>query len=57
MEIYVEYYKDVTPLETPQSESLSRETMPRGTLGQTAERTSVDRRSPEIGVPMPDETP
>ena len=35
MEIYVEYYKDVTPLETPQPESLSRQTIPRTTFGQT----------------------
>ena len=55
MEIYVEYHKDVTPLETPQSESLSRQTIP-GTLNQTVERTSVGRRDPEIGVPLPDET-
>ena len=55
MEMYVEYYKDVTPLETPQPESWSRQTIPR-TLDQTVERTSVDRRDPEIGVPIPDET-
>ena len=47
MEIFVEYYKDVTPLETPQPESLSRQTIPRTTLDQTVERTSVGRR--EIG--------
>ena len=56
MEIYVEYYKDVTPLETPQPESLSRQTIPRTTLDQTVERTSVGRRDPEIGVPIPNET-
>ena len=49
MEIYVEYYKDVTPLETPQPESLSRQTIPRTTLDQTVERMSVGRRDPEIG--------
>ena len=56
MEIHVEYYKDVIPLETPQPESLSRETIPRTTFGQTVERTSVGRRGPEIGVPILDET-
>ena len=54
-EINVEYDKYVTPLETPQSESLSRQTIPR-TLDQTVKRTSVGRRDPEIGVPTPDET-
>ena len=56
MEIHVEYYKDVTPLETPQPESLSRQTIPRTTLDQTVESTSVGRRDPEVGVPIPDET-
>ena len=45
MEIYVEYYKDVTPIETPQPASLSRQTITRATLDQTVERTSVGGRS------------
>ena len=56
MKIYEEYYKDVTPLETPQPESLSRQTIPSATLGQTVERTSVGRRDPEREVPIPHET-
>ena len=56
MKIYEEYYKDVTPLETPQPESLSRQTIPRATLGQTVERTSVGGRDPESEVPIPHET-
>ena len=56
MEIHVEYYQGATPLETLQPESLSRQTLPRTTLGQTVERTSVGRRDLEIGVPILNET-
>ena len=55
MEIFVEYYEDVTPLETPQPESLSGQTIPRTTLDQTMERTSAGRRDPEVRVTIPNE--
>ena len=53
MEIYVEYYKDVTPMETSQPASLSRQTIPRTTLDQ---RMSAGKRDPEVGVSIPNET-
>ena len=56
MEIYVEYYKDVTLLETPQPESLSGQTIPRTTHDQTVERMSAGKRDPEVRVPIPNET-
>ena len=61
MEIYVEYYKDVTPLETPQPEPLSEQTIPpptprikRSTPDQTM--MSSGRRDPEARETISDET-
>ena len=63
MEIYVEYYKDVTPLETPQPEPLSEQTIPlatprtkRSTPDQTMEGTSSGRRDLEARETISDET-
>ena len=63
MEIYVEYYKDVTPLETPHPKLLSEQTIPlptprikRSTPDQTMEGMSSGRRDPEASETISDET-
>ena len=63
MEIYVEYYKDVIPLETPQPEPLSEQTIPlptprtkRSTPDQTMEGTPSSGRDQEARETIPDET-
>ena len=63
MEIYVEYYKDVTPLEAPQPKPLSEQTIPlptprikRSTPDQTTEGMSSGRRDPEGSKTISDET-
>ena len=63
MEIYVEYYKDVTSLEIPQSEPLSEQTIPlptprtkRTTPDQTMEGMPSSRRDQEVRETVTNET-
>ena len=63
MEIYVEYYKDVTPEETPQHKYSTKQVMPqptprtgRTTTKEKIERATTDRRVQPLQESLSDET-
>ena len=63
IEIYVEYYKDVTPMEAPQHKHSMEWEMPQPaprtgqtTIKETVERTATDRKEQPHGAGMSEET-
>ena len=63
MEIHVEYYNDVTPMEASQNEYLTERVMPqpaprtgRTTIKETIERTATDRKEQPPRESISDET-
>ena len=63
IEIYVEYYKDVTPMEASQRKHSMEWEMPqpapgtgRTTIKETVERTATNRKEQSHGEGMSDET-